>query len=53
MTDPVEVERKWLIFVDSITSLVAYRGLDEQAKEDLKRISQEARILSQSARPRQ
>lgn len=34
-----------LVRVDSITSLVAYRGLDDQAKEELKLISLEARAL--------
>ena len=44
--DLVAVPRSWLVYVDSITSLVAYRGLDDQAKEDLKLISREARKLS-------
>lgn len=42
---PFEV-RRWLVFVDSVTSLVVHRGLDEQAKRDLAAISSKARQLA-------
>lgn len=42
----VVVDRDWPTHVDSITSLVAHRGLDDESKADLEAISNRARRLT-------
>jgi len=52
MSELIPVEREWLVFVDSITSLVAYRkDLSRETIEDLKNISAAARALYQGRVP--
>lgn len=50
----VKVDRDWLVHVDSITSLVAYRGkagLDDEMVDDLKNVSAKARALAAEEAP--
>lgn len=39
------IEREFLVRVDSVCSLVAHRGLDDQAKAELKEVSHLARAM--------
>lgn len=41
--DGIVVDREFLVDVDSVGSLIVHRGLDEQSKADLNRLSMTAR----------
>jgi hypothetical protein len=48
----VTVDTDFLVRVDSWCSLVAYRGLDDEAREELKKLSIEARKMYEGVLPR-
>lgn len=45
------VPRDLLVDIDSVCSLVAHRGLDDEAKNELRRVSLRARAIYEAAPP--